>query len=123
MSGNSLVLDTNIVLYLLAGDETIADFLEGKQGYLSVISELELIGYPDITEAELAQIQNFLAGCTIIPVDDTLRSIYTDLRRRYRLRLGDAMAAATAISLDLPFISADKSFSKVSELQFTLYTP
>ena len=47
MSGNKLVLDTNIVLYLLAGDKTVAEFLQDKQGYVSVITELELIGYPD----------------------------------------------------------------------------
>jgi PIN domain nuclease of toxin-antitoxin system len=35
--------------------------------------------------------------------------------------LGDAAAAATAIYLDLPFISADKGFNKITELQFTLY--
>jgi len=28
MNGNKIVLDTNIVLYLLAGDKTIAEFLQ-----------------------------------------------------------------------------------------------
>jgi predicted nucleic acid-binding protein len=49
------VLDTNIVLYLLSGDKTIADFLNKKQGYVSVITELELIGYPDISDTELQE--------------------------------------------------------------------
>ena len=36
MSGNKLLLDTNAVLYLLNGDETLSDFLEGKNyTYLS----------------------------------------------------------------------------------------
>jgi predicted nucleic acid-binding protein len=35
--------------------------------------------------------------------------------------LGDATAAATAIYLDLPFMSADKDFSKIAELQLTFY--
>lgn len=29
MSGNKIFLDTNILLYLLAGDETIAELLNG----------------------------------------------------------------------------------------------
>ena len=45
-------MDTNIVLYLLSGDKTLANFLQDKQGYVSVITELELIGYPDITTRE-----------------------------------------------------------------------
>jgi hypothetical protein len=36
MNGSKLVLDTNIVLYLLSGDKTLADFLQDKQGYVSV---------------------------------------------------------------------------------------
>ena len=30
MSGNKLCLDTNVVLYLLGGDETLANFLHGR---------------------------------------------------------------------------------------------
>ena len=45
MSGNSLVVDTNIVLYLLSGDETVAALLNDRQIYLSFITELELLGY------------------------------------------------------------------------------
>jgi len=37
------------------------------------------------------------------------------------LKLGDAVVAATAIYLDLPFMSADKAFNKVTELQLALY--
>ncbi len=50
MNGNKLLLDTNIILYLLAGDATITGFLDGKEAYLSIITEFELIGYPEITE-------------------------------------------------------------------------
>jgi len=31
MNGNEVVLDTNIILYLLKGNETLADILEGKK--------------------------------------------------------------------------------------------
>ena len=30
MNGSKTVLDTNIILYLLAGDKTVADFLQDK---------------------------------------------------------------------------------------------
>lgn len=123
MTGNRLVLDTNIVLYLLNGDPTLTEFLEEKEGYVSVITELELIGYPAMEAAEQAQVKGFLAGCSIIDINEEIKTLYADLRKRYRLKLGDAMAAATAIYLDLPFMSADKAFSKVVELQMMLYTP
>ncbi len=123
MSGNKKVLDTNIVLYLLAGDNTIADFLQDVEAYISVITELELIGYPDINSKEIRSIKSFLEDCTIIGISEPIKEIYTDLRKKYRLKMGDAVAAATAIYLGLPFISADKDFTKVTELNFAFYTP
>jgi predicted nucleic acid-binding protein len=41
MSGNKLFLDTNIILYLLNGDETVAEFINGKQLFISFITQLE----------------------------------------------------------------------------------
>ncbi|MEO6720665.1 MAG: type II toxin-antitoxin system VapC family toxin [Ferruginibacter sp.] len=121
MNGSKLVLDTNIILYLLAGDKTIADFLQDKQGYISVITELELIGYPDMTIKELQQIRNFLEDCSIVDLNEEIKSIYINLRKKYRVKLGDAVIAASAIFLDLPLISADAGFNKIEELKLTFY--
>lgn len=88
-----------------------------------MITELELLGYPDMEEAELAQVKAFLTSCTIESISDEIKSLYTHLRRRYRLKLGDAVAAATAIALDLPFMTADKDFEKVTELRLMRYSP
>ena len=44
MIGNSIVLDTNIVLYLRNGDDELASILNQMQLYVSVITEIELLG-------------------------------------------------------------------------------
>ncbi|MEX0780292.1 MAG: hypothetical protein WD491_04185 [Balneolales bacterium] len=44
MNGISLLSDTNPLIYLLDGNESAAEYLDGKQVWLSVISELELFG-------------------------------------------------------------------------------
>lgn len=49
MNGNKLFLDTNIILYLLNGDLTLAELLNQKQLYISDITELELLAYKNIT--------------------------------------------------------------------------
>lgn len=108
---------------MLAGDETLAEFLQDKKGYVSVITELELLGCQGITSKEHNQIKQFLESCTIIDINEEVKSIYVELRKKYRLKLGDAIAAATALYLDLPFITADKDFSRIEELQLTLYKP
>jgi len=50
MNGNSLLLDSNIVLYLLNGEETLIPLLEGKSLYLSFITQLELLSFPEISK-------------------------------------------------------------------------
>ena len=40
MSGTNIVLDTNIVLYLLNGDTTLGEYLENKNVYVSFITEM-----------------------------------------------------------------------------------
>ncbi len=52
MSGTKLLLDTNVVLHLLSGDQTVAELINDKQVYLSFITELKLLGYRDIAEGE-----------------------------------------------------------------------
>lgn len=52
MSGKKILVDTNIVLYLHDGSDTIENFLQGKNIYLS-FSELKLTTYQhDITIAK-----------------------------------------------------------------------
>jgi predicted nucleic acid-binding protein len=51
MSGTSFLLDTNVVLYLLAGDVRLSDLLFESILVVSVITEMELLsfkaaGYP-----------------------------------------------------------------------------
>ena len=40
MNGNKILLDTNAVLYLLNGDETLAGFLAGQEIGISTITEI-----------------------------------------------------------------------------------
>ena len=54
MNGNSLLVDTNIILYLLGGDKTIIPILENKNLFISFISELELLSYINLTNKELS---------------------------------------------------------------------
>lgn len=50
MSGNKVFIDTNTAIYLLSGDTTLASILHQKKVYLSFITQLELLGYQNITK-------------------------------------------------------------------------
>ena len=52
-----------------------------------------------------------------------IKDISIDLRRNYKLKLPDAIIAATAIFLGIPLISADGHFDKIEDLVFIKYQP
>jgi predicted nucleic acid-binding protein len=46
----NILIDTNLALYLLSGEKAISLLLENQHLFISEISELELLGYPEITK-------------------------------------------------------------------------
>ncbi len=121
MSGNSVLLDTNIVLYFLGGDKALIPLLENKQLIVSFISELELLSYKDLKENERLKIKQFLSECIILDINQLIKERTVELRRKYSLRLPDSIVIATALYLNVPIISADKELAKVRESDLVLY--
>jgi len=121
MNGKEILIDTNIALYLLNGSTTLADLLQGKNPYISFITELELIGFKSITAKEEKQITSFINECTIVSLSTNIKLNYVSIRRKYKLKLADSIIAATAISLNLPLITGDKLFRTIEELNLIFY--
>ena len=123
MNGKDILIDTNIALYLLNGSTTLAALLQGKNPYISFITELELIGFKTITVKEEKHINSFINDCTIISLSNNIKQQYVSIRRKYKLKLADSIIAATAISLNLPIITGDKQFRTIEELNMIFYEP
>lgn len=121
MSGNRLFVDTNIILYVLNGDKTLAEVLNQKQLYISVITELELLAFDGITTEEEHVIKEFIAECKIINLNSAIKKETIRIRKTYRTKLPDSIIIATSIYLDLTLISSDKAFSNVDELNLIHY--
>lgn len=109
------VMDTNAVLYLLG------DRLEGPlpcgSYFISVITELELLAYPGISPEEEQNIKAFLQDIEIVNLVEPIKVHAADLRRRLRLRLPDAIIAATALYLDAVLLTNDQRILKVAEIK------
>ena len=121
MNGSSIFLDTNVILYLLSGDETVAEFLTNKNIFISFVTELELLGYKDMDQEELLAIERLLANFTIVDINSEIKSTVIRFRKFYKLKLPDAIIAATSYYLNLTFMTADQKLSRVSELNILLY--
>ncbi len=113
---DSFLLDTNAVLDFLKGEEKITTVfrtdMKDKPRFISEVTRMELLGYPDITHDEEATIKRFLSLVEILPCDESVINRVIQLRRMTkRLKLPDAIIAATAIEYQLILVSRDKVFS------------
>lgn len=121
MSGDKLFVDTNILLYFLKGNQDIVEILSGKDIVISFISELELLSFPKISKDSESIIKNFLENCTVVELNPTIKTFAIKCRRKWKLKLPDAIIVASAMYYKSPFITADKDFSKISNMEIILY--
>lgn len=121
MSGDKLFIDTNIALYLLSGDITLAQLLNGKNFYISFVTQLELLGYKGLSKKEEKEITAFINQCTVIDINNRIKEKVIELRKAYHLKLPDCIIMASSIYLDVPIITADSDFKKIEELDLLYY--
>lgn len=118
MSGSEFLLDTNFILGMLKGTPAVVDLIQREQllagqcAY-SAITRMELLGYPGITRAEDELIRNRLAMFAYLPVDRAVEDRAIELRRSRRVKLPDALIAATAITHGLRLLTFDVGLQAV----------
>lgn len=118
MNGNDqsvLLLDTNVVLYFLGGRLTTA-LPEGVYA-VSVITEIELLSYPSLTSSEETQIRAFLAQISVIALEAAIKELTITFRKDYRLRLPDAVIAATAKHLTATLLTNDTRLIQLGDIK------
>ena len=115
MTATSYVVDTNIALYLLNGDATIIELLDGIGLHLSVITRMELLSFPGMNKKDKPAFDAFLDAWPIEPLHPLIEREAIRLRIKYRLKLDDSIIAATAFYQGLPLVTADKKMLKLDE--------
>ena len=124
MSGTSIVLDTNVSLYLLKGDRRLAAMLEKRPLRISQITRMELLSYSGITNGELKRVEVFLESWPVEPIHPAIEALAIAIRHKHKLKLPDSIIAATASHLDIPLMTADLRLAKLmSEVQVVRYDP
>ena len=121
MNGISIVCDTNPLIYMLDGNKDIAQFLDNKQLYLSVITELELFGKKNLSDHENELLETLIGSCFVIDIGYDIKCIYKEIKQKYTLKLPDMIIAATALYLDLPLLTFDNDFKEVENLKLMLW--
>jgi len=117
MNGISIVSDTNPLIYLLNGSDKAAEYLNGKQIWISAISELELFGKKGLTKYEKQEIELLIESCFVAELSSGIKNIVKELLQTVNIKLPDAIVAATAMYLDLPLLTFDNDFIRIPDLK------
>lgn len=117
MSGNNILLDTNAIIAVLDGHPVAKEIINHNILHISFITELESLSYQKLTSEDRYLIRNFLDECILLELNTEIKKVTINLRIKYKLKLPDAIIAATANYYQLPLVSADKVFSKVREIE------
>ena len=121
--GLTYLYDTNIFIDFFSGTSRIDDifnveFINQNDIIISQINKIELLSHPNITLSDEKKFEIFLNSFRIININTQIEKLTIQLRRKYKLKLPDAIIAATAINENAEIVTRDlKDFSKVKELK------
>ena len=119
MNGIDFLADTNFLIYLLEGRSEAAAFATYSFA-LSFVTEIELLGrYKLETNDELA-IRDLLNDCVIIDLNTSVKQKAIALKQSRKIKLPDALIAATAQTFGLTLLTADTGFRTIPELDMVL---
>jgi predicted nucleic acid-binding protein len=108
------LIDTNAALYFLHG--RLMQALPKGEYSFSVISEIELLAYPSLSAAEERSIRRLLAAMKRVDLDESVRQKTIAIRRGYRMKLPDAVIAASAWVHGATLLSNDTGFDRIADL-------
>lgn len=113
------IADTYFLIYIHEGDEIVSAFLDYNFG-ISFITEVELLGFKGISKTDELKLKDIINDCYYLDWNTNIKETTIELRKKYTIKLPDAIIASTAINYGIPLVTADKGFSKIKELDLIL---
>ena len=97
MNGIKILADTNAIIYHLAGNDKLEAVFNNNLVYISAITYTELLP-KQLQSNEETVVKAYLSSLHIIHTNDIICDIAADLRKNFKIKLPDAIIAATSFS-------------------------
>jgi toxin FitB len=112
------IVDSNIIIYAAREFPILRVHLNRQDVYLSEISKLEVLGYPDLKQADKLFFEAVFARPSIINIDSDIIEEALRLKKQRKISVCDAIIAATAILYDLELVTRNtKDFDAIKGLR------
>lgn len=109
------LIDTNILISLF-NNELAEPIPDGELGY-SIITEIELLSFAGLEQAEETLVRTNLKALSQIPLTASITEKTIQLRRQYRLKTPDAIVAASAWDCEAILLSNDRQLAQIDEIR------
>jgi len=120
--GRKVLVDTNICIGYIGGDfpKQILDDLDTiieSEYHLSIINKIELLGFQHLTLHEEKQFRLLIENAVMHHIDEAIVEKTIEIRKNYRIKIPDAIIAATCLTFNLSLITLNISdFEKIEGL-------
>ena len=107
--------DSNTAIYYLQklfppnAELFIDNLLLTEIPVFSVITEIELLCWKTATSKDLQLLQDFIIDSLVIEIEPSIKLKTVELRKNYKIKLPDAVIAATAFIYDLTLLTRNTS--------------
>jgi predicted nucleic acid-binding protein len=122
--GMNYLWDTNIAIYYLQrqfsllAEQFIDELLVKERPTISVISEIELLCWKTAIEKDLNVLRNFIHDAIVIELEQAIKEKTAEIRKMHKIKLPDAIIAATALVYKLTLITRNvNDFKKIDGLK------
>ena len=118
----NVLLDTNLLVYHVAGDPAVTRFLDGtiarRSFCLSILSVIEFLGWHGHTDDKFLECKELIELATILAVSKEVADKAIELRRAKRIKLADAVIASTALVNNLSLVTTNiRDFKGIPDIQ------
>ncbi len=114
------LVDTNVLIDYLNNKlpDHSARLFENIEINLSIISKIELLAWKEASQEQIDIIESFLDTTIILGLSESVARKTIEIRKTHRVKLPDAIIAATALTNDLELVTRNVSdFKSINGLQ------
>lgn len=103
--------DSNTAIYFLQkqlppnAEQFIKSLLITEKAAFSAITEIELLSWPSATPADVVMMEQFIDDALVFELEKPVKRKAADLRKGNRIKLPDAVIAATALVYNLTLLT------------------
>lgn len=121
--GQKYLIDTNIIIYEFQ-DEFPAKIIEivdkifDESFNISIISEIEFLGWNGFSKKELKEAGTFINFACVHPLNSEIKDLAIEIKQKNNVKLGDSIIAATSIYYNYTLVTRNvKDFEKIQNLK------